>query len=297
LDGSLLLVPPVLAYGKRPSAQLFFAPPKSIPFKVAGVRVGWGEHFGQAIEEKVQSFQMDILTRSLSMNQPVIIPGGVLQSRNPNDSPLDLPYLTEHIPPTIPGGIDINEVHIALGSSMRELGVVAEHLANFDYGWRQVCHGVLCVPTSSSVMKLDHRDVRLLQSDPNTQSIEVLEDLMPLENSDTVADWLLSKMPAFVPDYTTTRIQAQSLIRSPSPSHNEARAHSLCLWNKRVSEYSREGPGYLPTTILLTLDSLLAQQDIVPHNIPPNNLLLLTLEGMVVDENTVEEIKCDSLDG
>lgn len=290
LDGSLLLVPPVLSYGKRPSAQLFFALPKSIPFKAAGIRVGWGEHFGQAIEEKVRSFQMDSLARRLSMNQPVIIPGAVLQSQNPNDSPLDLPYLTEHIPPTIPGGIDINEVHVALGSSMRGLGVVAEQLANFDYGWRQVWHGVLCVPPFSSVVKLDHRDVRLLQWDPNTQSIEVLEELMPLDDSGTVADWLLSKMPALVPDYTTARIQAQPLIRSPSPSHNEARAHSLCLWNKGVPEYSRDVPGYLPTTILLALDSLLAQQDIAPHSIPPNNLLLLTLEGMVVDENTVEEI-------
>ncbi len=71
LDGSLLLVPPVLAYGKRQSAQLFFALPKSIPFKAAGIRVGWGEHFGQAIEEKVRSFQMDNLARRLSMNQPV----------------------------------------------------------------------------------------------------------------------------------------------------------------------------------------------------------------------------------
>ncbi len=55
LDGSLLLVPPVSVYGQRPSAQLFFALPKSIPFKTAGIRVGWGEHFGQAIEEKVRS--------------------------------------------------------------------------------------------------------------------------------------------------------------------------------------------------------------------------------------------------
>jgi hypothetical protein len=275
LDGSLLLVPPVSVYGQRPSAQLFFALPKSIPFKAAGIRVGWGEHFGQAIEEKVRSYQMDSLARRLSMNQLVIIPGAVLHSRNPNDSPLDLPDLTEDLPPTIPGSIDINEAHVALGSSVRGLEVVAEQLANFDYGWRQVWHGVLCVPPSSSVMKLDHSDVRLLQWDPNMQSVEVLEELMPLDDSGTVTAWLLSKMPVLVPDYTTARIQAQPLVRSPSLSHNEARAHSLCLWNKGVPEYCKEVPGYLPTTILMALDSLLAQQEIAPHSIPPNDLLLL----------------------
>jgi hypothetical protein len=122
------------------------------------------------------------------------------------------------------------------------------------------------------------------------QSVEVLEELMPLDDSGTVTDWLLSKMPALVPDYTTARIQAQPLVRSPSLSHNEARAHSLCLWNKGVPEYCKEVPGYLPTTILMALDSLLAQQEIAPHSIPPNDLLLLTLEGTVVDENTLEEI-------
>ena len=305
LDGSLLLVPPVLVYGRRPSAQLFFALPKSIPFKAAGVRVGWGEHFGQAIEERVRSSQMDSLARRLSMNQLVFIPGAVLQSRNPNDSPLNLPDLPEDLPPTIPEGIDINETHVALGSSVRGLEVVAEQLANFDYGWRQGWHGVLCVPPTSSVMKFDHRDVRLLQWDPNTQSIGALEELMPLDDSSTVNEWLLSKMPVLVPDYTTARIQAQPLVRSPSPSHNEARAHSLCLWNKGVPEYCKEVPGYLPTTIILALNSLLEQQDIAPHSIPPNDLLLLTLEGTVVDENTLEEInkelkkrsRGDSLDG
>ena len=114
--------------------------------------------------------------------------------------------------------------------------------------------------------------------------------LMTFDDGGTVTDWLLSKMPVLVPDYTTARIQAQPLIRSPSSSHNEARAHSFYLWNKGVPEYSKEVPGYLPTTIMLTLDSLLAQQDIAPHSIPPNDLLLLTLEGMVVDENTLEVI-------
>ncbi len=207
-----------------------------------------------------------------------------------HDSPLDLPDLTEDLPPTIPGSIDINEAHVALGSSVRGLEVVAEQLANFDYGWRQVWHGVLCVPPSSSVMKLDHSDVRLLQWDPNMQSVEVLEELMPLDDSGTVTAWLLSKMSVLVPDYTTVCIQAQPLVRSPSLSHNEARAHSLCLWNKGVPEYCKEVPGYLPTTILLALDSLLVQQEIAPHSIPPNDLLLLTLEGTVVDENTLEEI-------
>ena len=290
VEGSLLLVPPVLAYKKRPSAQLFFALPKSIPFKAAGIRVGWGENFSQAIEEKVRSSQMDSLARRLSMNRTFIIPGAVLQSQSPDDSPLDLPQLSESLPPTIPGGIDISEAHIALGLSVRGLGVVAEQLANFDYGWRQVWHGVLCVPPSSSVMNLDHSDVRLLLWDPNTQSIEMLEELMPLDASGTVSDWLLSKMPVLVPDYTTARIQTQPLIREPSPAHSEARAHSLSLWNKGVPEYSKEIPGYLPTTIMLALDSLLAGQDIAPHSIPPSNLLLLTLEGTVVDENTLEEI-------
>ena len=78
VEGSLLLVPPVLAYKKRPSAQLFFALPKSIPFKAAGIRVRWGENFSQAIEEKVRSSQMDSLARRLSMNQTFIIPGAVL---------------------------------------------------------------------------------------------------------------------------------------------------------------------------------------------------------------------------
>lgn len=239
------------------------------------------------------------------MNQLVFIPGAVLQSRNPNDSPLNLPDLPEDLPPTIPEGIDINETHVALGSSVRGLEVVAEQLANFDYGWRQGWHGVLCVPPTSSVMKFDHRDVRLLQWDPNTESIGALEELMPLDDSSTVNEWLLSKMPVLVPDYTTARIQAQPLVRSPSPSHNEARAHSLCLWNKGVPEYCKEVPGYLPTTIILALNSLLEQQDIAPHSIPPNDLLLLTLEGTVVDENTLEEInkelkkrsRGDSFDG
>jgi hypothetical protein len=118
----------------------------------------------------------------------------------------------------------------------------------------------------------------------------MLEELMPLDASGTVSDWLLSKMPVLVPDYTTARIQTQPLIREPSPAHSEARAHSLSLWNKGVPEYSKEIPGYLPTTIMLALDSLLAGQDIAPHSIPPSNLLLLTLEGTVVDENTLEEI-------
>jgi hypothetical protein len=151
----------------------------------------------------------------------------------------------ELLPPTIPGGIDISEAHIALGLSVRGPGVVVEQLANFGYEWRQVCHGVGCVPPSSSVMKLGHSDVCLLLWDPNAQSIEVLEELMPLDVSGTVTDWLLSKMPVLVPDYT------------------------------------------LPITIRLVLDSLLAQQVIDPHGIPPSNMLLLTLEGTVVDENTL----------
>ena len=72
------------------------------------------------------------------MNRTFIIPGAVLQSQNPDDSPLNLPELSESLPPTIPGGIDISEAHIALGLSVRGLGVVAEQLAYFDYGWRKV---------------------------------------------------------------------------------------------------------------------------------------------------------------
>jgi hypothetical protein len=35
---------------------------------------------------------------------------------------------------------------------------------------------------------------------------------------------------------------------------------------------------------------LLEHQDIAPYSIPPGDLLLLTLEGTVVDERTMEEI-------
>jgi hypothetical protein len=114
LDGSLLLISPESVYGKRLSAQQFFTLPKSFPFRAAGIKVGWGEQFGQVIEEKVRSSQMDTLARKLSQNQVVMIPGAAFQSKANTPSPQEPPDFVEKCPPTIPENIDLNNLHPAL---------------------------------------------------------------------------------------------------------------------------------------------------------------------------------------
>jgi hypothetical protein len=106
---------------------------------------------------------MDTLARKFSQNQVVMIPGAAFQSKANKPSPQEPPDFIEKCPPTIPENIDLNNLHPALGSSVKGLEVVVEQLSNFEYQWRQVYHGVLCVPPSSAICNLAHEDARLMQ--------------------------------------------------------------------------------------------------------------------------------------